>query len=125
MRTTVTIHRRDAVIDLAHEHGEWHLSSEDMLLIAPDVATTDAPSIDATDRTISQVEPEWEWIQENEDNLRVDYAGRWIAVVLNRVAAIGPTEIDVLRDAETLGYGNPFTFYVPTESEPASMAACS
>lgn len=119
----MTIHRRDAVIDLAQWPGEWTLSKEHLL--CPSDVAAHAQATDATDGSIPQVEPEWEWIQDNEDSLREDYAGRWIAVLLNRVVAIGSTEIEVLRSTESLGYGSPFTFHVPTESEPIAMAGCS
>jgi hypothetical protein len=123
MRTTVTIHRRDKVIDLDQGQGQWTLSAEDMLFPPFHVGTHPSP-IDATDTAIPLVEPEWEWIQENEESLRENYPGRWIAVLLNRVVAIGEGEIDVLRSAEELGYENPFTFYVRTRSEPVAMAGC-
>jgi len=124
MRTTATILHRDKVIGLAQGQGEWVLTAEH-LLSAPFQVGTDAPSIDATDTAIPLVEPEWEWIQENEDSLRENYAGRWIAVLLNRVVAVGESEIEVLRTAEELRYENPFTFYVPTQFEPVAMAGCS
>jgi hypothetical protein len=123
MRTTVTILHRDKVIDLDQGQGRWILSVEDMLF-PPFHVGTYTSSIDATNTAIPLVEPEWEWIQENEDSLRENYAGRWIAVLLNRVVAVGQGEIDVLRSAEELGYDNAFTFYVPTQSEPVAMAGC-
>jgi len=124
MRTTVTFHHRDKVIDLVQGQGQWILSVEDMLF-PPFHVRTHASSVDATNTVVPLVEPEWEWIQENEESLRENYAGRWIAVLLNRVVAVGRSEMDVLRSAEELRYENPFTFYVPTQSEPVAMASCS
>ena len=118
MRGTATVLHPEKVIVLTQWPGEWMLAKDDLL--AP--SQTDTPAADATDKAIPAVEPEWEWIQENEDSLRADYAARWIAVLLNRVVAVGADELDVLRNAEALGYGNVFTFYVPTDSEPVAMA---
>lgn len=124
MRTTVTILHPDKIINLDQGQGKWILSLEH-LLSPPLEVGTDLPSIDGTNTAIPLVEPEWEWIQENEHSLRENYAGRWIAVLLNRVVTVGKSEIEVLRSAEELGYENPFTFYVPTQSEPVAMAGCS
>jgi hypothetical protein len=124
MRTTITVIHPDKVIDLTFSsqgQDKWTLSKEDLLYPPSQVETT-AFSTDATDTAIPLVEPEWKWIQENEDTLRENYAGRWIAVLFNRVVTVGDSEIDVLRGAEELGYENPFTFYVPTQAEPAVMA---
>lgn len=120
MRGTITVLHPEKVIDLTQWQGEWKLSKDDLL--APPQAVTDTPAVDATDEAIPVVEPEWEWIQKNEDTLRDNYAGRWIAVLLNRVVAVGADELEVLRSAEALGYGNVFTFYVPTDAEAVAMA---
>jgi len=132
MRTTATIHRRDNVIDLAQGRGQWTLSADDFLM--PDRIATNGPAIDATDSTdvtpalnatdsdTSEVEPEWEWIQKNEGTLRENYGGLWIAVLADRVVAVGGDELAVLQGAEALGYNNVFTFYVSTDSEPVAMA---
>lgn len=123
MRGTVTVLHPENVIDLTQWPGHWKLSKDDLL--APSQTITDTPVADATDEAIPVVEPEWEWIQENEHSLTADYSGRWIAVVQKRVVAVGLTEIEVLRTAEELGYSSPFTFYVRTASEPVTMAASS
>lgn len=128
MRTTRTVLDPDKVIeltdltDLTQGQRLWTLSAED-LLSQPFRLETDFSLLDATDTSIPLVEPEWKWIQENENSLRENYAGLWIAVVLNRVVTIGESEIEVLRRAEELRYGSPFTFHVPTQTEPVAMAS--
>ena len=122
MRTTITVLDRNKILRLTQGEGEWTLSNED-LLSQPFRLETDFSPLDATDTSIPLVEPEWKWIQENENSLRENYAGLWIAVVLNRVVTIGESEIEVLRRAEGLRYGSPFTFHVPTQTEPVAMAS--
>jgi len=66
--------------------------------------------------------PEWEWIQGQEGWLRDKYAGLWIAVVGDRLVAVGDSEVSVLKKATRLGYDDAFTYYVPSEHEPAIVA---
>lgn len=66
--------------------------------------------------------PEWEWIQGQEGWLRDKYAGLWIAVVGDRLVAVGDSEVSVLKKATRLGYDGAFTYYVPSEHEPSVVA---
>jgi hypothetical protein len=69
--------------------------------------------------------PEWEWIQANEARLREKYAGLWIAVAENGMVAVAGSEVEVLKQANKIGHENVFTFYVPTESEPAVVVVAA
>ncbi len=69
--------------------------------------------------------PEWDWIQANEAWLREKYAGLWIAVRENAMVAVAGSEVEVLKEADEGGYEDVFTFYVPTESEPAVVVVAA
>lgn len=68
--------------------------------------------------------PESVWIEENFEAVSAAFAGLWIAVGGEgpSIAAVGQTELEALEQAAVVGHDCPYTYYVPTEHEPAPMA---
>ncbi len=63
------------------------------------------------------------WIEESFETITEKYAGLWIAVEGTSVISIAQTELDVLKQAARVGHDAPYTYRVPSEDEPAPMAA--
>lgn len=107
------------------EHLDWefddvvtNLSALQLCTRANETLQEPAPSPSVSGRFRESV-----WIEENFEAVRAAFAGLWIAVQGQSVAAVGQTELEALEQATRVGHDCPYTYYVPTEDEPAPMAA--
>ena len=106
------------------EHLDWefddivtNLSALQLCTRAKETLQEPAPSPSVSGRFRESV-----WIEENFEAVHEVFAGMWIAVEGQSVAAIGQTELEALEQATRVGHDCPYTYYVPTEDEPAPMA---